>query len=63
VAASVVFGLHEVLNSLSNNSTSVLAQMRLTGWEIFGTDAIVIVIGALIGTVGSAVAIRRFLDV
>jgi cell division transport system permease protein len=63
VAASVVFGLHELLNSLSNNSTSVLAQMRLSGWEIFGTDAIVIVIGALIGTVGSAVAIRRFLDV
>jgi cell division transport system permease protein len=63
VAASVVFGLHELLNSLSNNSTSVLAQMRLSGWEIFSTDAIVIVIGALIGTVGSAVAIRRFLDV
>jgi cell division transport system permease protein len=63
VAASAVFGLHAVLNSLSNAPGSVLAQMRLSGWELFGTDAVVIVIGALIGTVGSAIAIRRFLDV
>jgi cell division transport system permease protein len=65
VAASVVFGLHEVLNSLSNPNDpgSVLSQMRLSGWELFGTDAVVIVIGVLIGSVGSAIAIRRFLDV
>ncbi len=37
--------------------------MRLSGWELFGTDAVVIVIGVLIGSVGSAIAIRRFLDV
>ena len=64
VAAAVVFGLHEVLNSLSNNNPgSILTQMRLSGWELFGTDAVVIVIGVVIGSVGSAVAIRRFLDV
>jgi cell division protein FtsX len=37
--------------------------MRLSGWELFGTDTVVIVIGVLIGSVGSAIAIRRFLDV
>jgi len=65
VAASVVFGLHEVLNGLSNPNDpgSVLSQMRLSGWELFGTDAVVIIIGVLIGSVGSAIAIRRFLDV
>ena len=47
----------------SQPADSVLSQMRLTGWEMFGTDAIVIVIGVLIGSVGSAIAIRRFLDV
>jgi cell division transport system permease protein len=65
VAASVVFGLHELLNGLANPNDpgSVLSQMRLSGWELFGTDAVVIVIGVLIGSVGSAIAIRRFLDV
>jgi cell division transport system permease protein len=63
VAASLVFGLHELLNSLSTSPGSVLAQMRLSGWELFGTDTVVIVIGVLIGSVGSAIAIRRFLDV
>jgi cell division transport system permease protein len=63
VAASLVFGLHELLNSLSNSPGSVLSQMRLSGWELFGTDTVVILIGVLIGSVGSAVAIRRFLDV
>ena len=65
MAASVVFGLHELLNGLANPNDpgSVLSQMRLSGWELFGTDAVVIVIGVLIGSVGSAIAIRRFLDV
>ncbi|MGH9082623.1 MAG: cell division protein FtsX [Acidimicrobiales bacterium] len=67
LAAAVVYGLHVVLNDLGNPAThhsgSLLTQMRLSGWEMFATDAVVIVVGILIGTVGSAVAIRRFLDV
>jgi cell division transport system permease protein len=65
VAAAVVFGLHEILNGLAdpNHPDAVLSQMRLTGWQLFSTDAVVIVIGVLIGSVGSAIAIRRFLDV
>src|SRR5579875_3570028 len=65
VAAAVVLGLHELLDSLANPNQpgSVLSQMRLTGWQLVGTDVVVVVIGVLIGSVGSAIAIRRFLDV
>lgn len=67
VAAGVVYGLHVVLNDLGNPAAhpagSLLTQMRLSGWDMFVTDAVVVVIGMLIGTVGSALAIRRFLDV
>ena len=63
VAAGIVYGLHVVLDRLGGSSGSVLAQMRMTGWEVFGTDLVVVAIGVLIGTGGSAVAISRFLDV
>lgn len=64
VAAAIVYGLHEALDSVgTRTSGSVLAQMRMTGWEVFATDIVVLAIGILIGTGGSAIAIRRFLDV
>ncbi len=64
VAAGIVYALHEVLDRIgSTTSGSVLAQMRMTGWEVFVTDIVVVAIGVLIGTGGSAVAISRFLDV
>jgi cell division transport system permease protein len=64
VAAAIVYGLHVVLDRIgSNTSGSVLAQMRMTGWEVFATDLVVVAIGVLIGTGGSAIAISRFLDV
>lgn len=69
LAAGLVYLLHVVLNDLGNPSTAtatsqpLLAQMRLSGWEVFATDAVVVIVGACIGTLGSAIAIRRFLDV
>lgn len=65
VAAGVVFGLHELLDVYSNpnNPSSILTQMRMSGWEVFSTDAVVVLLGVLIGSIGSAVAIRRFLEV
>lgn len=41
----------------------MFARMRTTGWELFATDIVVLAIGILIGTGGSAIAIRRLLDV
>lgn len=65
IAALIVFGLHALLNHLGNpdHPNAVLTQMRLTGWEVVGTDAIVVLVGVIIGSAGSALAIRRFLDV
>jgi cell division transport system permease protein len=65
LAALIVFGLHLYLNALGDpsNPNAVLTQMRLTGWQVVGTDAVLIGLGAAIGGGGSAVAIRRFLDV
>jgi len=64
-AAVIVYGLHALLNHLGNpdNPNAVLTQMRMTGWEVLGTDAVVVLVGILIGSVGSGIAIRRFLDV
>jgi cell division transport system permease protein len=66
IAAALVYLLHVVLNDLGNpatSPTSLLSQMRMTGWEVFATDAVVVIVGVCIGTLGSAIAIRRFLDV
>jgi cell division transport system permease protein len=66
LAAAIVYGLHLVLDHLGNPQTNpggLFTQMRLTGWEMFGTDAVVVLAGIAIGTLGSGVAIRRFLDV
>ena len=64
-AAVIVYGLHALLNHLGNpdNPNAVLTQMRMSGWEVLGTDAVVVLVGILIGSVGSGIAIRRFLDV
>lgn len=62
LAAAVVFGIHELLDHLGSPG-SILSLIRLSGWELFGTDAMVVIIGVLIGCGGSALAIRRFLDV
>ena len=65
LAALVVFGLHDALNAFGDpsNPNAVLTQMRLSGWQVFWTNVVVVVLGAAIGAGGSALAIRRFLDV
>src|SRR5271167_3103250 len=65
LAAALVYGLHVVLNHLGNtdNPGAVLTQMRLTGSEVLLTNMVVVIVGVFIGTLGSAIAIRRFLDV
>ncbi|MEI8050661.1 MAG: permease-like cell division protein FtsX [Actinomycetes bacterium] len=65
LAALLVLGLHIWLNALGDpsNPNAVLTQMRLTGWQVFWTDGVLVGMGGLIGAGGSAIAIRRFLDV
>jgi cell division transport system permease protein len=63
LAAVMVYVLHVILNDIGSSPGSILYQMRMSGWEVFATDAVVVIVGVCIGTLGSAVAIRRFLDV
>ena len=63
VAAAVVAGLHWLLDDLaSNNPSSVLYQMRMSVSDVVVTNVLVVLVGLLVGTLGSAFAIRRFLD-
>jgi cell division transport system permease protein len=63
VAAAVVVGLHWLLDRLaSGNQNSVLYQMRMPAGEVVVTNVVVVLVGLLVGTLGSAFAIRRFLD-
>jgi cell division transport system permease protein len=65
LASGIVYGIHVTIDGLSTaaNPQSLGAQMRLTGWHVFGTDLVIVLIGAGIGALGSAFAVRRFLDV
>ena len=63
VAAVVVVVLHLVLDALGNGQISNLwYQMRLPTHEVVITSLVVLLIGVLIGSIGSAFGIRRFLD-
>jgi len=65
LAALLVFAMYLGINAAGDPShpDQLITQMRLTGWQVVGTDAVLIFLGAAIGTGGSAIAIRRFLDV
>ena len=61
VAVSVVLGLHWLLDDLGHGS-SLIYQMRVTGPQVIITSVVVLLVGVVVGTFGSAFAIRRFLD-
>ena len=47
----------------AQNQGSLIAQMSLDGWEVAGTCILVALVGVGVGVIGSAFAVRRFLDV
>ncbi|MGA2836329.1 MAG: permease-like cell division protein FtsX [Acidimicrobiales bacterium] len=49
--------------STAADANSIIHQMSLSGWEVFGTCLLVSAVGVGVGVVGSAFAVRRFLDV
>ena len=67
VAVLVVLALYWGIGlnkaSTAANANSIIAQMSLSGWEVFGTCLLVSLVGVGVGVVGSAFAVRRFLDV
>jgi cell division transport system permease protein len=65
ISAIGVYILYLFINHAGggSNNTNVFSAMRMTGSEVFWTDIVVVFVGVLIGSLGSAIAIRRFLDV
>jgi cell division transport system permease protein len=62
-ASFAVFSLHFLLDSFSNNKTgNIWYQMRMPTHEVIATSLVVVLIGVVIGSFGSALGIRRFLD-
>jgi cell division transport system permease protein len=62
VAAGLVYGLHSLIDDLSSPG-NLWSYIALSGWETCWVIVVVMLIGAAVGTLGSFVAIRRFLDV
>jgi len=62
VAALAVTGLHSVINYFAAKPSSSLYQFSMPTSQLIVTNVWVFMIGLVVGTVGSALAIRRFLD-
>jgi cell division transport system permease protein len=63
VVLALYWGIGLNKGATAATSNSIIAQMSLSGWEVFGTCLLVSVVGIGVGVVGSAFAVRRFLDV
>jgi cell division transport system permease protein len=65
LAALLVYIMYWFINHYGSGSGSgnILGYMHMTGGEVLLTDTVVVIVGVLIGSLGSAIAIRRFLDV
>jgi cell division transport system permease protein len=62
-ASLTVFSLHFLLDSFANVKTgNIWYQMRMPTGEVVVTSLVVVLIGVVIGSFGSYLGIRRFLD-
>ena len=64
LAAAVVWGVALFINGAGGgHNDNLLTAMHMSTGEIVITNVVVIIVGMAIGSIGSAIAIRRFLDV
>jgi cell division transport system permease protein len=64
LAALIVYGMYIFINHAGGgNNDNLLTAMHMTGSEVLLTNVVVVLVGMTIGSIGSAIAIRRFLDV
>ena len=47
----------------ANNDVQLFKQFLVTGADVTGTGILLLMVGVVVGTVGSALAVSRFLDV
>jgi cell division transport system permease protein len=64
LAAAATYVVYLVIDHAGGtDSSNIFHAMHMTGWQVFWTNSVVVVVGVVIGSLGSAIAIRRFLDV
>jgi cell division transport system permease protein len=65
LAAGVVWTLYALIDHWGSGRTTsnIFTAIHLTSTEMILTNVVVVFVGMAIGTIGSAIAIRRFLDV
>jgi cell division transport system permease protein len=64
LAAALVYVVYLVIDHAGGTATSnIFSAMHLSAGELIWTNIVVVLVGVLIGSLGSAIAIRRFLDV
>jgi len=65
LAAGITYGLYLLINHWGSGRTTsnIFTAMHMSGWQVFSTNVVVVIVGMAIGSLGSAIAIRRFLDV
>jgi cell division transport system permease protein len=65
LAAVVVYFVYLFINHEGSGRTTsnIFTAMHMSGSEVLLTNAVVVIVGMGIGSIGSAIAIRRFLDV
>jgi cell division transport system permease protein len=63
VVLALYWGIGLDATKTAANQGNIIVQMSLGGWEVASTCILVGVVGVVVGVVGSAFAVRRFLDV
>ena len=65
LAAVVVYFVYLFINHEGSGKTTsnIFTAMHMSGSDVLLTNAVVVIVGMAIGSIGSAIAIRRFLDV
>ncbi len=65
LAALVVYFVYLFINHEGGGKTTsnIFTAMHMSGSEVLLTNVVVVIVGMAIGSIGSAIAIRRFLDV
>ncbi len=63
-ACGAVFGLHWALDyGVKHFHASLLTSLVVSGHDVFVTELFLLVMGTVVGALGSALAVRRFLEV
>lgn len=59
----LVVGANWLQGNIRDSATSLFKQFSVSGGQILGTGILMMIVGAAVGAIGSAIAVSRFLDV